>query len=237
DGTINTVVTAPSDPDANGAIDVETDGGSTIQLKQNAEVQGDTFTGVSVETTSSTDAIVVQGTIDENDPSVRHGVISGGVHGINAVSNGGPVTVSDLASVDGGTGAGIFARTTGGTATITDITGVTSDDSYAIDVDTRLKTVTQDENNDDVIEYSGGADISIQNIAIPEFDDDGEPLTPDVRSYDGIFALSGTGNINIGADNGLEENAIGHIFAIYDGINAQSDGGSIDIHTGGRIES
>ncbi|MEL6693494.1 MAG: hypothetical protein AAFQ12_10740, partial [Pseudomonadota bacterium] len=134
----------------------------------------------------------------------------------------------NLEVASGGTFEGVFARSQGGKITIQNVDEITSRDSTAVDVDTRDRVGFRN--------YSGGgADISIQNIAIPEFDD---PNSSDMlRSADGIVAYSGLGSINIGAQGLEDSTTIGTILTDGTAIYANSEGGYVKVNATGNIEA
>ncbi|MEL6859932.1 MAG: hypothetical protein AAFO74_16210, partial [Pseudomonadota bacterium] len=200
----------------------------TMTLGKDGVIEGTVAQGVNARSDGVASVNTsISGYVDQNTGAL-HGSISGAQQGIDIISNGGDILIEDLAAVAGGTGAGILARSTGGEITIRNIDNVTSEGDWAIDADTR--------NSDGNGGYSGGgADISIQNLAIPEFDHDDNAVTADIRSANGIRAFSGTGNINIGAGSGPGDYRIGDIYTTGTGILAESAGGAVTIHTEGKI--
>ena len=194
-----------------------------LTLGANGELEGENQDGALIETQVDGASILVQGSSSK---------ISGGDKGLNLTTTTGTITVQGLALVEGEDEQGIYASTLGGAVTIRDIGSVTSEDGWAIDADTRI---FEEQGGDDVL--IAGADITIQNVAIPKVSDFVDPETDDVYSTKGIRAQSGTGNINIGAVNGEAANQIGDIFTEYTAIFAYSDGGVINVVTDGTITS
>ena len=183
-----------------------------------------------VDVTNSTDggAATIRGQFNQTT-NQRYGTIIGAVRGVDQVTNNGDILVENLASIAGGTEQGIYARSTGGAITIQNIDRVTSEGGWAIDADTRLSETLQDSNGDDYISYSGGGDITITNVAIPTFDHDADPMTAEVVSANGLRVNSGTGDLML--------SAIGDISVHDRGIDARSDGGTINVGVIGNVSS
>ncbi|MEO1662648.1 MAG: hypothetical protein AAFR51_16785, partial [Pseudomonadota bacterium] len=186
-------------------------------------------TGVTLKTTAAGIGSTISGYVDPNS-GLRSGSVIGALMAIEQITNGGDILIENMASVEGGTQAGILARSSGGEITIRNIDSVTSEGGSAIDADTRTYISPG-------FYSGGGADISIQNVAIPAFDDDGDAITPYIRSASGIRAFSGTGNINIGADPNQMGSEIGDIYTYGPAIRAQSDSGTIDIAVAGNVSA
>ncbi|MEO1661719.1 MAG: hypothetical protein AAFR51_12070, partial [Pseudomonadota bacterium] len=200
---------------------------ATVTLGKDATIDSSNGNGLALESTSTGVGSTLSGDVDLNS-GLRSSAVIGAQTGINQITNGGDILIENLASVESGTQAGIYARSSGGEITIRNIDSVTSENGWAIDAETR--------NSDGNGGFSGGgADISIQNVAILEFDDDNQANTPNIRSANGIRAFSGTGSIDIGADTMVTDSAIGDIYTTGTGIYARSDGGAVDILTAGTI--
>ncbi|GAB5455096.1 MAG: hypothetical protein Hens2KO_13250 [Henriciella sp.] len=191
----------------------------------NSSVTGTNNEGIKIANSDASAGIQVQGGVDPNDPTVFTGTVSGGTNGVNLSTAGGAITIKDLKTISGRSGAGIYTRSSGGQIEISNVENVTSEGSWAINADSR--------NSD----QSGGANISIKNVGVDKILESTDSSTLDVISANGIQAYSGTGNIDIGALNGDEKNAIRAIYTSGIGIRATSDGGNITVSTKGVIEA
>ncbi|MEO0607393.1 MAG: hypothetical protein AAFY82_04120 [Pseudomonadota bacterium] len=183
--------------------------GAKVILDINASLIGETSDGLFVKPDGAIADIEVTGSGGSK--------IEGGTHALNLTTIGGDIVVSDLASVSGV--VGIRAISQNGTIRISNIDTITSNNNQAIFANTR----------------SGSGNISIQNVSVEpiSFDANGDP----VKSGKGIYAYSGTGTINIGADPDMENSAIGNIYTNQRGIRAESNGGAISIALKGKIDA
>lgn len=183
--------------------------GAKVILGSDASLIGETSDGLFINPDGAIADIEVTGSGGSK--------IEGGTHALNLTTIGGDIVVSDLASVSGQ--VGIRAISQNGTIRISNIDTITSNNNQAIFANTR----------------SGSGNISIQNVSVEpiSFDANGDP----VKSEQGIYAFSGTGSINIGADQYMPNSEIGNIYTNKTGIRAESDGGAISIALKGKIDA
>ena len=204
---------------------------ATINLGRDGVITGTAEEGIYIEAQRTASLTTIRGDLNQASGE-RYGRILGQTHGIQFATTSSEILIEDLAQVYGETESGISTKTEGGKVTIQNVTSVTSKDKAAIDVDTSFQSFVSNQGF-----VTGGADISIQNVGIPKISDGGNPNTRSIYSADGIVAISGTGNINIGAALNQADSGIGDIYSSNYGIRAESNGGSIDIRTVGTIRA
>ena len=217
--TLNANVSGDSE-----AVEIDHDALGIVSLTLGDDVilTGRGSEGVQIESTGDGAKIQIQGSSGNK--------IYAEEHGAELSSYRGDIDINTFDLIAGREADGILAESVGGNVDVRNIGNIYSGESgyYAINIDTRLEESA----------LTGDGNISIQNIAISEFDPDLEDdLNALARSANGILAYSGTGSINIGAEDGLEENQIGEILTTGTGIKAVSTGGEIDISMNGDIEA